>query len=254
MRSLQLRHYHRPSVIHRRRADVKIVALVLIAVAVAFTPSWPVLGLGWLGFAAMFGLARLPFGILAPPPRLYFAVAGFGAVFALLSGGSPSVGGLELGGLLEWLQLLTLGLLLVALAALLAWTTPQADVGLGLARLVRPLGILRLPADELATTIVLATRAVPLIGDELRIAIDARRTRPPDATRRPGAGGAVSDAVDFGASVVVGAHRRSRELARSMVARGSVSAPPARLGRPSWGDAVALAVATAWCVAVFLAA
>jgi len=253
MRTIQLRHLPKRSTVHALRADTKIVAGALIAVAIAFTPSWPVLGLGWALFAALFALSRLPLSILAPPPKLYFVVAGFGGAFSLLSGGSPTVGGVELGGVLEFAQLLTLGLLLVAYATLLAWTTPASDVGLGLARLVRPLKRLHLPADELATTIVLATRALPMIRDEVQIAVDARRTRPRDATAKRGSGGSLRDAVDFGASVVVGAHRRSRELARAMVARGSVTAPAAQLPPPRPRDAVAVTVAVVACVLVFVA-
>lgn len=254
MRTVQLRHLPGQSPVHALRADTKIVAGALVAVAIAFTPSWPVLGAGWGLFALTFVVARLPVAIVAPPPKLYFVVAGFGGVFSLLSGGSPTIGGIGVGGLLEFVQLLTLGLLLVAYAALLAWTTAATDVGLGLARLVRPLGRLRLPADELATTIMLATRAVPMIRDELQIAVDARRTRPPDPAGRRGSGGAIREAVDFGASVVVGAHRRSRELARAMVARGSVTAPPAQLSRAGVRDGVALLLAAGWCVMVFAVA
>ena len=163
-------------------------------------------------------------------------------------GGDPEVGGFGLGGIIDLARLISLGLTLVAYAALLAWTTTPAGVGLGIGRLLRPLGRLGLPADELATVVALTVRALPLIRDELMIAYDARRTRPePHGGQRP-----LRDLVDMGAVVVVGAHRRAGELSQALVARGSVSAPaddPLPLGVR---DGVALGLVAVLTVTVFV--
>lgn len=254
MRTLQLRHLERPSTVHRLRGDVKIVSLVAIDAAVAFNPGWGVIAGGWAAWLLVFAAARLPWSIVAPPPRMYFVLLGFGALFSLFSGGSPVVAGVEMGGVIEFAQLVSVGLLLVAFAALLAWTTSPTEIGLGLGSLLRPLRRVRVPVDEIVTTVVLSIRALPLITDEVRLAAEVRQTRPTDPRARRGIRGALAEGVDFGATIVVGAHRRSRELAKAMVARGSVVAPPFTMPPMRAADIGALLLALIGCVATFFVA
>jgi energy-coupling factor transport system permease protein len=248
MRRLELRHVPGTSVIHRLRAEVKVLCLLGISMAVAFQPQWPVIGGAAAGLVVVFLLARLPSGVIAPPPPLFFMIIGFSGMFALLSGGDPEVGGFGLGGVIDLARLISLGLTLIAYAALLAWTTTPAGVGLGIGRLLRPLGRIGLPADELATVVALTVRSLPLIRDELMIAYDARRTRPePHGGQRP-----IRDLVDMGAVVVVGAHRRAGELSQALIARGSVTAPPDDPQPLALRDVVALATVAAITVTVFV--
>ena len=225
MRTIQLRHLEVGSPVHRVRAEAKILAVAILSSAVAFAPGWPGLAVGWAAAVIVFGLARLPAAIVAPPHRVVLLPLGVAAALSLLSGGDPVVGGVELGGLIELAQFVTLGFLLVTLAALLAWTSSLTDVALGLGRLLGPLRLVRLPVDEVATAVVLAVRALPAVRAELATVVDARRTRPPAEDGSGRRASLAADAVDLGAAVVVGAHRRAHELGRSMVARGSVTAP-----------------------------
>ncbi len=248
MRRLELRHVEGTSVIHRLRAEVKVLCMLGISMAVAFHPRWPVIAGAAVGLVVVFLLARLPVGVIAPPPPLFFMVIAFSGLFALLSGGEPEVAGFGLGGAIDLARLISLGLTLIAYAALLAWTTTPAGVGLGIGRLLRPFRRVGLPADELATVVALTVRSLPLIRDELMIAYDARRTRPePHGGQRP-----IRDLVDMGAIVVVGAHRRSRELAQALVARGSVTAPADDPLPVGLRDAVALIIVAVITVTVFV--
>ena len=155
MRTIQFRYLERLSAIHDLRPDAKIVCLVSLSMGIALNLGWGVIGVGWLVLVAAFLLARLPRTMLAPPPRIFLMIVGFSFMFSLFSGGDPVVAGVELGGVLEFAQLLALGLLLVGFAALLTWTTSLTDIGLGLANLLRPLRLVRAPVDELTTVIVL---------------------------------------------------------------------------------------------------
>lgn len=249
-RVLQLRHLPGTSPLHRVRSDIKILSLMSCTTVVALNPGWGPLAAGWSLAVVLFLIARLPRRILAPPPRPLLLVLGFSFLFSLLSGGDPVVAGIEVGGVVELAQLVALGFLLIGLAALLTWTTSLTEIGLGLGRLLRPFRLLRLPVDELTTTIVLAVRALPLVRDELATSIDARRTRPTPAQQRNGFRAAVNEAFDVGATVVVGAHRRSHEMARAMVARNSSVAPSSPAPRLGLADAVGLLVAAGWTAAV----
>lgn len=254
MRRLQLRHHDNDSIVHRLRPETKIGCLLAASTAVAFNPGWPVLGGGWLVAVLVFLLARLPFGVLAPPPPLFFYVTMFGGLFSLFSGGDPEVAGVALGGVLEFAQLVTVGLLLVTYAALLAWTTSLAEVGMGLSRMLRPLRHVGFPVEEVTTVLALAVRSLPLVAKEIQLAADARRTRPEEAVKVRGGAAPLVEAVDFGAMVVVGTQRRARELARAMVVRGSLVAPDPEHRPWRWADPLALVIAATGAVAVFLIA
>lgn len=251
-RTIQLRYLDGDSFLHRMRSDAKILALVVCSMAIALNPGWAPLGVGWAFIALVFVLARLPVGLLAPPPRLLLAILGFSFFFSLLSGGDPAIGGLEVGGVLELAQLVTFGFLLIAFAAVIAWTTTLTDVGLGLTRLLRPLRFLGVPVDDLATVIVLAVRSLPIVRAELMVTIDARRTRPRRPEAKQGAKAALADAVDVGATVVVGAHRRARDMARAMVGRASATAPPPDPIGIHGRDVLAVGIAAAAAASVFV--
>lgn len=250
--TLRLRHLDCHSPIHRMRADVKIAALLASTTAVALDPSWPVLAAGWAGAVAIYVTARLPRNVLGAPPTMLVAVLGFSFLFALFSGGDPTVGGIALGGVVELAQLVAFGVLLVAMAAILAWTTPLSEIGFGLARLLAPLRLARFPVEELATVVVLAIRTLPAVSDELSQVLDARRTRPEAINAAKGFRAAVGDAVDIGATVVVGSHRRAHDLGRSMLARGTTIAPRPRSIPFAARDALGLVVATLWAATVIV--
>ncbi len=253
MRTIQFRHLEGASPLHRLRADAKILGLVTMSMGVAFNLGWGSIGAGWVVLVGLFLVSRLPRNILAPPPRLFLLIIAFSFMFSLFSGGDPVVGGVEIGGVLEFLQLLALGILLVGFAALLTWTTSLTEIGLGLANLLRPLAVLRVPVDELRTVIVLAVRSVPEIRTEVGAVTDAYRTRPDRADRRTGIRAALGEAVDFSSTVVVAAHRRAGELGRAMVARGSTTAPHAPMPRWRVADLLAIVVALGLAVSAFFA-
>ena len=76
--------------------------------------------------------------------------------------------------------------MLVVSAALVGWTTQLGAVAPALARLARPLRVLRLPVDEWIVAIALALRCLPLLIDEMRTLAAARRLRyrDPDEQRQ----------------------------------------------------------------------
>jgi energy-coupling factor transport system permease protein len=252
MSALRLRHVDVASPVHRLRADTKISCLVVFAMALAFNPEWPVIGIGWGVALLVFILSRLPVAVISLPPSIFFYFILFGGLFSLLSGGDPDVAGVGLGGVIEFAQFLLLSLLLIVFAALLAWTTTISEVGLGLGMVLRPLRAVGIRTGELTTVVALAVRSLPLIADEISVVADARRVRPPSGDDSRSFRAQLADAVDFGATVVVGSHRRARELSKALVARGSLTSPATKDRPHRWTDGAAILVAAGGAVAIFV--
>jgi energy-coupling factor transporter transmembrane protein EcfT len=225
--------------LHRAWAGSKIVSLALVSVALVFWPSWGASGLAGSVLLVGFLAARLPRGVLPRLPRWVILVLLLGAVLALTSGTKPyvSLAGLRvgLGGLNLWAEFWVLGIEILALAALLAWTTPLSDLAPALGRLFSPFRRLHLPIDEVVATIALGIRCLPLLIEEVRVLTAARRTRRPEPLR--GAkeiSGAIEETMFTALSSAL---RRAGELAEAMEARGGVAAPPPethRLARVDW--------------------
>ncbi len=216
------------SVVRRLRAEAKLLSMVALSMALVFEPTWVLIGIAAVLGVLMFKLAKLPASILPRPPALLLWGLFGGLVGASASGGEPFVGGIGLGGALDYLRLIILGLVLLFWAGMLAWTTGLAELGAGLRRLIGPLGRLGLPVDELGTVLAITVRALPLVADEVRVVADVTMTRPAAPTKAKGPGVIAHGlrlTVDAAVAVVVGTNRRSRDLARSMVSRGSTSAP-----------------------------
>jgi energy-coupling factor transport system permease protein len=198
-----LRFVPRTSPIHRVDARVKIVVLGALSLVVAWQPTWFVVAGLWCAITAAFLLARLPFGVLPRPPRLFL-------VGVAMSGALSWYGG-DVVVFLRSLALFT-GLFLVA--AVLAWTTPPDRLAAGLAWLLRP--VARIPVIGDATAgLTMAVRGVTLVMDELRLTWVGWRTRNPTVARPT-----LGQAVDLVATTVVGVTRRARDLDDAIADRG----------------------------------
>lgn len=216
------------SAIRRLRAEAKLLSMVALSMALVFEPTWLMIGIAAVLGVLLFNLAKLPASILPRPPAMLLWGLFGGLIGAGASGGEPFVAGIGLGGALDYLRLIILGLVLLFWAGMLAWTTGLAELGAGLRRLIAPLRRVGLPVDELGTVLALTVRALPLVAEEVRVVTDVTMTRPSPPTKAKGPGiiaHGLRLTVDAAVAIVVGTNRRSRDLARSMVSRGSTTAP-----------------------------
>ena len=176
-------------------------------------------------------------------PRWLWLLLLFGAVTAAMGGGEPVVQvfshDFEVGGLLKFLRFTALSVVLLALGAMISWTTNVADVAPAIATLGRPLKWFRVPVDDWAVALALALRAFPMLLDEFRLLYAARRLRPrpvmPDGRARRR--GRVADLIDLLAAGVTVALRRADEMGDAITARGGtgqISAAPSRPGAKDW--------------------
>lgn len=230
-----LRYVPGTSWLHRRSATAKVLGLVILVISLAVSATWSTVGSTAALVAVGLVVARLPVGVAPRPPRVMWIGMALVLGISLLSGGDPTVAGVGLGGVLITLRLFAFTVTVLALAGLVGWTTPAADLTPAIATILRPLRRVRVPVDELIAALALAIRSLPLLLDEFRTLTAVWRLRP---------GRDRATLTDIGAAAVTNAVRRASELGDAVLARGGAT-PPATPTSWSWGDGVLLAAVLA---------
>jgi energy-coupling factor transport system permease protein len=236
------------SAIHELWAGTKLIVVVAVSVLLVFYPGWVMIGLmaALVGVAAW--LAHIPRGALPSIPWWVWMLLLFGAVTAGLGGGEPILHlwsfDFEAGGLLKFLRFTALAIVLLALGAMVSWTTNVADVAPAIATLGRPLRPLRIPVDDWAVVLALALRAFPMLLDEFRLLYAARRLRPRPvlADGRAKRRRWLTEMVDLLAAGITVALRRADEMGDAITARGGTGQIAAAPSRPRRADWVALSI------------
>lgn len=244
-----LRYVPGDSLVHRMWPGTKLLVVAAVTIALVLRPTWPGEAAGAAVLLLGVALSRVPRGAVPRPPRWFLYGLAIGAVLAATAGGAPHLGPLGVGGLLDWLRFTFLGAVVLGLAALIGWTTPMADLTPALDRLLTPLRWVRLPVDEIVATVGLCVRCVPLLIDEFRTVLAARRMRAPIVT--DGLRGQIVAMHDLLVTALVSALRRARDLADAIEGRGGWHHGPRRAVRLRVGDAVAAMVAVAAVTVIF---
>lgn len=231
------------SVIHELWAGTKLIVVFAVSLLLSFYPGWIAIGLMTVLVVVAIRLARIPRGTIPTIPRWLWLLLLFGMLTAAMGGGDPVVQlwshDFAAGGLLKFLRFTALSIVLLALGAMISWTTNVADVAPAIATLGRPLKWFRVPVDDWAVALALALRAFPMLLDEFRLLYAARRLRPravlPDGRARRR--GRLADLIDLLAAGVTVALRRADEMGDAITARGGtgqISAAPSRPRRLDW--------------------
>jgi energy-coupling factor transporter transmembrane protein EcfT len=238
--------------VHRLWAGTKLVVAAELALIVSISPSWAMIGIAAGVVLLGLVLGRIPLGAFPRLPRWFFYALLIGAALSMLSDAEPVVHlgafDVSMGGLSDWARFTALAIVLVTSGALVGWTTPLGEIAPALARLTRPLRVLRLPVQEWIVAVALAIRCLPMLIDEVRTLSAARRLRvhDPDAVSKASFKQLIIEAHDLLATAIVTSLRRARDLADAMVARGgiggAVSASTQRMRLP---DAIVLLLVTA---------
>jgi energy-coupling factor transport system permease protein len=228
-----LRRLPHDSAMHRLWAGTKFIALALLTVATLLNPSWAQL----LAITVVVGLAvivaRVPRSAVPRLPIWFWLITLAGLGFAALGHGTA-----------HYLQLICLSALFMILSAVLAWTTALDEIAPALRTLGAPLRRVGVPIDEWAITTALCVRSLPLLLDECRTLLAARRLRRQQPLR-PGV--ALTSLLDLLTAAMAVTIRRAADMGDAITVRGGtrLAARPVRL---SWRDAVALGVVVAACV------
>lgn len=247
-----LRQVPGTSPVHRMWAGSKLLAVAGVSLTLSFLPSWPSIALGAaLGLTAAV-IARIPPRAVPRFPPSIYIIALVGLAFGVLAGGPPNLhlGGLSIGlGALDgYARFAAVAVVLIGLSMLIGWTTNVGEIAPALARLWRPLRWVRAPVDEWATAVALCLRSLPLLVDELRTLVAARRLRPPPHLGDASSGVRVIDnLVDLLVAGLAVTMRRAGELAEAISARGGTPVVRSRDHGPGRFDAAALAVTAVVC-------
>lgn len=241
------------SPVHDLAAETKLVAGILVSIGLVFNTEWSHIGVAALLVFVTFRAARLPRSVIPRVPSImWFALFG-GWLGAAMSDEEPRLAMFSIGASLDYARLIAIGFIMILWVGILAWTTGLTAVGFALRRLISPLRRIGVPVDEIGSVIALAVRSLPLIADEIDVVNESVNSRPPsaDLAEKP-MREAMALIADTATAVLIGSHRRARDLAVAMVSRGSVDAPPPPDRKLSRRDIAIIIAAVGICVAAFL--
>lgn len=239
------------SAIHDLWAGTKLLVVFGVSVLLTFYPGPIAIGMVAALVLVAAWIAHIPRGALPSVPRWLWIVLALGFITAALGGGTPviTVGGVELalGGAFNFLRITALSIVLLALGAMVSWTTNVAEIGPAVATLGRPLRLLRIPVDEWAVALALALRAFPMLIDEFQVLYAARRLRPKwvPKTRKARRKRHARELIDLLAAAMTVTLRRADEMGDAITARGGTGQLSAKPVRPKLADWVALAITIA---------
>ncbi|MDO4183178.1 MAG: energy-coupling factor transporter transmembrane component T [Coriobacteriia bacterium] len=229
------------SVVHSCRAGVKIVLLMAYSVGIFFVDTW--WGMGVYAACALGAAAasRISVGTYAKPLVPVYVLMAFTLLF---NGLDPGV-------------FFALRIFLLALASfIVCFTTTPAALVRAFAFGLGPLRALKVPVDDIATTLGLSLRFMPLMAAEAKAVRDAQWCRGASF----GKGGPMQRLTAWGNVFIplfVGLFRHAQRLAGALDARcfGMPGVRPAQLPCAVGGVSVATsAVALAVGLAVLIAA
>jgi energy-coupling factor transporter transmembrane protein EcfT len=240
-----LRYLPGDTPVHRLWAGTKILSVAAVSLALSLRPTWRALGIvGGLVVCAL-AAARIPRGAVPRIPSWIITVLITGGLIDVMWGPAPHrhVLGLSISitALDQWTRLLLVGVELLVLAAVIAWTTRLGDLAPAMRKLMRPFRVLRLPVEELTVAVALCVRCFPLLAEELRVLLAARRLRP--ELTEGGVRSIMREPVDLLVAATTVCLRRSRELADAIEARGGIGMVSDHESRPrglDYGVLVAL--------------
>ena len=218
------------SPVHRMWAGTKLIGLVIATVGWLVFPGWGAAGAAVVLVVAALVAARVPISVL-PRPALWVAA------LLLLGFVTAAIGG----QLVAFVQTFVISIAVVALGAVVSWTTPLAEVAAALQVLGAPLRRAGLPVGEWAAACAVGVRSLPMLLDEWRVLFAVHRLRAAVGPSRPRRD-RLRAMIDLPTRALVTTLRRAREVGSAVAARGGPPAPHPQPVRLRLVDAVALLV------------
>lgn len=213
------------SAVHKMDPRAKIMAMLIMLVAIFF-PS------GWTGYAVIFCcvagvilLARLSFGFIwkAMRPMLFMLLFLLIVNMAVVNTGTVlfSIGTWHIysDAIFQTLYIAVRLLLMIMITTVLTATTKPLDMTLGIEDLLKPFEKIHVPAHEIAMLISIALRFIPDLIEETQRIMKAQESRGVDLKE-----GKMKERIMAILSLIVplfvSAFQRAEDLANAMEARG----------------------------------
>ncbi|WP_072805359.1 energy-coupling factor transporter transmembrane component T family protein [Rhodococcoides yunnanense] len=236
MTTVVLRQVPRSSPVHRLWAGTKLIAVAMLSILLVVAPTWSTIGIisGLLVVTAI--IAHVPPTAIPRPPVWIWIL--------FLIGGLINVP-LGFDAVLLFLRAAVFAFVLLGASMMIGWTTSMSDIAPAAAVLGYPLKKIGLPVDEWAATIALCLRSLPLLIEEMRVMIAARRLRP-KSVLNSAADNSIVDLITATMSIAI---RRASEMGEAITARGGTGQITAYPSRPRLPDAIAIAVVVLCCAA-----
>jgi len=196
--------------VHRCDARVKIVVLFAFSIALLAAPSWWSVGILAAAIAVVVGVAKLPLSVMNSSLVPVYVMAAFSLFFNVLY--SPGLDGV-LAGLLVAVRMVAL----IAASFVVCFTTSSSELLQAFRWLIAPLRHLHAPVDDIALTLALSVRFIPVVEDEFERIRMAQKARGADTA------GSLKRTLEVWSSafiaLFVGLFRHADNLALAMDAR-----------------------------------
>ena len=210
MTSLGFAYVEADTPVHRLDARAKILLLLVCSVGVLLVRSGAGLAVAVAMVVALAVVARIPFGVMNRMLVPVYVLAAFSLLFNVLA--QP-----DADGMLKGLFFAVRMVVLVAASFVVCLTTSPEELLDGFTRLIAPLKVVKAPVDDIALTLALSIRFIPLVEREftrIRMAQKARGAESAGSIgRRLGVLGSAF------ADLFVGLFRHADALALAMDAR-----------------------------------
>ena len=162
--------------VHRCDARVKIVLLLAYSIGIFFASSWWAMAAFFAVVVIVGALARVPFGVMNRLLMPVYVLGAFSVLFNVIA--APNVDGL-LAGLFFCVRMI----LLVAASFEVCLTTTASELLEAFSWFIGPLRALHVPVDDIAFTLALSIRFIPIIEREFSRIRAAQVSRGADSTR-----------------------------------------------------------------------
>ena len=163
------------SPVHRCDARLKIGLLFVYSIAILAAPNWWVLGAFVLALAFVLAVSKLPLPLFNKSLVPVYVLAAFSLFFNVLY--NPGVEGV-LSGLFVAVRMIGL----VAASFVVCFTTSPSELLRAFGWILKPLRHLRVPVDDIAFTLALSVRFIPVVERELTQIRMAQKARGAETT------------------------------------------------------------------------
>lgn len=176
-------YFSADSPLHRADPRAKIVCALIFMLSCPFIATPPQLALAFVAAGVAVGCARIPLARFAAqmrPLAIFFVVTSLINLFFVQDGAvTVALGPLAIheGGITAAVLYTLRFLLMLAAGSLLLFTTSPTALTDGIERLLAPLDRLGASSSEIALTISIALRFVPILSQEARDVVDAQIAR-----------------------------------------------------------------------------